>query len=116
MHSTIGSIVHSVLLNNLEHCICTAMLSGEALYMHSHDDKYPARSGFEPGTSRLQASVDTNEPSGPVRYTCLRGHNISLSIYYNIQIYFQLKCCGIEDYTDFTDASKWKSNRTNEAG
>ena len=29
--------------------------------MHNHDDKYPARPGFEPGTSRLQAPVDTNE-------------------------------------------------------
>ena len=36
-----------------------------ALYMHSHDDKYPARPGFEPGTPRLQAPVNTNEPSGP---------------------------------------------------
>ena len=36
-----------------------------ALYMHNHDDKYPARLGFEPGISRLQAPVDTNEPSGP---------------------------------------------------
>ena len=33
--------------------------------MHNHDDKYPARPGCEPGTSRLQAPVDTNEPSGP---------------------------------------------------
>ena len=33
--------------------------------MHNHDDKYPARPGFEPGTPRLQAPVDTNEPSGP---------------------------------------------------
>ena len=33
--------------------------------MHNHDDKYPTRPGFEPGTSRLQAPVDTNEPSGP---------------------------------------------------
>ena len=32
--------------------------------MHNHDDKYPARPGFESGTSRLQAPVDTNEPSG----------------------------------------------------
>ena len=31
----------------------------EALYMHNHDDKYPARSELEPGTSRLQALVDT---------------------------------------------------------
>ena len=36
-----------------------------ALYMHNQDDKYPARPGFEPGTCRLQAPVDTNEPSGP---------------------------------------------------
>ena len=33
--------------------------------MHNHDDKYPSRSGFEPGTPRLQAPVDTNEPSRP---------------------------------------------------
>ena len=33
--------------------------------MHNHDDKYLARPGFETGTTRLQAPVDTNEPSGP---------------------------------------------------
>ena len=39
--------------------------------MHNYDDNYLARQGFEPGTSRLQAlvdtnaPVDTNEPSGP---------------------------------------------------
>ena len=33
--------------------------------MHNNDDKYPARPGFEPGTSSLQTTVDTNEPSGP---------------------------------------------------
>ena len=33
--------------------------------MHSHDDKYPSRPGFEPGTPRIQVPVDTNEPSGP---------------------------------------------------
>ena len=33
--------------------------------MHNHDDKYPSRLGFEPGTTRLQAPVDTKEPSGP---------------------------------------------------
>ena len=33
--------------------------------MHNHDDKYLAQSGLEPDTSRLQAPVDTNEPSGP---------------------------------------------------
>ena len=31
--------------------------------MHNHNDKYPARPGFEPGPSRLQAPDDTNEPS-----------------------------------------------------
>ena len=51
MHSTIGSTVHSMPLNSLEH------------YMHNHEDKYPARPGFEPGTSRLQAPVDIKEPA-----------------------------------------------------
>ena len=37
----------------------------EALYIHNHDDKYPPRPGFEPGTPRLQAPVNTHEPSGP---------------------------------------------------
>ena len=34
--------------------------------MHNHDDKYmyPTRPGFEPGTCRLQAPLDTNESSG----------------------------------------------------
>ena len=36
-----------------------------ALYLHSHDDKYPSRPGLEPGTPSLQAPVDTNKPSGP---------------------------------------------------
>ena len=36
--------------------------------MHNHDDKYPVRPTFEPGTSRLQAPVDTNEPSGPANF------------------------------------------------
>ena len=35
--------------------------------MHNPDDKYPPRPGLEPGTPRLQAPVDTNEPSGPAR-------------------------------------------------
>ena len=39
------------------------------LYMHNHDYKYPARPGFEPGISRLQATVDTSEPSGPGNIT-----------------------------------------------
>ena len=32
-----------------------------ALYMHNHDDTYPVRPGFEPGTSKLQAPVERNE-------------------------------------------------------
>ena len=49
---------------------CTFHAFG-ALYMHNHDDRYPARRGFEPGTSRLQAPVyvDTNAPSGPDIYS-----------------------------------------------
>ena len=35
--------------------------------MHNNDDKHPARQGFEPGTSRLQVIVDTNERSGLTR-------------------------------------------------
>ena len=32
--------------------------------MLNHGDKYPARPGCEPGTSRLQSPVDTDEPLG----------------------------------------------------
>ena len=39
--------------------------------MHNHDDKYPARPGFEPGISRLQAPVDTNEASGRPTYVSI---------------------------------------------
>ena len=53
VHSTIESAVHS------------AFEKFGALQMHNHDDKNPARPGFEPDTSRLQAHVNTNEPSGP---------------------------------------------------
>ena len=52
VHSTTGSTVHSR----------QAFEQFGALYLHNHDDKYPAPLGFEPGTSRLQAPVDTNEP------------------------------------------------------
>ena len=30
-----------------------------AIDMHNHDATFPVRPGFEPGTSRLQASVDS---------------------------------------------------------
>ena len=48
-----------------QHCTLHAFEQFGALYMHNHDDKYPSRPRFEPGTPRLQAPVDTNEPSGP---------------------------------------------------
>ena len=48
-----------------QHCTLQAFEQFGALYMHNHEDKYPVQPGFEPGTSRLQAPVDTNEPSGP---------------------------------------------------
>ena len=48
--------------------------------MHNHDAKYPARQGFEPGTSMLQVSVDTNEPSGQVirPWNWAGGRNIAI--------------------------------------
>ena len=46
-----------------QHCTLHAFEQFGALHMHNHDDKYPSR--FEPDTPRLQAPVNTNEPSGP---------------------------------------------------
>ena len=46
-----------------QQCTLHAFEQFGALYMHNHDDKYPNRPGFEPGTSRLQAPVDTSEPA-----------------------------------------------------
>ena len=48
-----------------QHCTLHAFEQFGALYMHNQDDKYSSRPGFEPGTPRLQAPVDMNEPSGP---------------------------------------------------
>ena len=48
-----------------QHCTLHAFEQFGALSMHNHDDKYPSRPGFEPGTPRLQAPVDTDEASGP---------------------------------------------------
>ena len=70
-----------------QHCTLQAFEQFGALYMHNHDDKYPARPGFEPGTSRLQAPVDTNEPSGPE-------HNPSSSQHYDRSHYSFM--CNIE--------------------
>ena len=47
-----------------------------ALYVHNKDDKYPARPGFEPGTSRLQAPVD----AGPALERRLLGGSCSWKI------------------------------------
>ena len=35
------------------HCTLQALRQFRAVHMHNHDDTYPARPGFEPGTSRL---------------------------------------------------------------
>ena len=51
-----------------QHCTLQAFKQFGALYMHNHVDKCPARPGFEPGTSRLQAPVHTNKPSGPAEW------------------------------------------------
>ena len=48
-----------------QHCTLQAFEQFEALYIHNHDEKYAARPGCEPGSSRSQAPVDTNAPSGP---------------------------------------------------
>ena len=52
-----------------QHCTLHAFEQFGALFMYNHDDKYPSRPGFEPGTPRLQAPVDTNEPSGLAAYS-----------------------------------------------
>ena len=54
--------------------------------MHNHDDKYPSRPVFEPGTARLQAPVDTNkdtnEPSGPANdlWWLVQSKQVTLSV------------------------------------
>ena len=64
-----GSLYHR------QHCTLQAFEQFGALYMHNHADKYPTRLGLEPGTSRLQAQVDTNEPSEPAsNLLTLKGH------------------------------------------
>ena len=55
-----------------QHCTLHTFEQFGALYMHNHDDKYPSRPGFEPGTRRLQAPVDTNEISGPAYLPVIR--------------------------------------------
>ena len=70
-----------------QHCTLQAFEQFGALYMHSHDDKYPAQPGFEPGTPRFQAPVDTNEPSGPADIAlAVRILNIFLMIYYIVVV------------------------------
>ena len=59
-----------------QHCTQFGALYNTAQPLQNHDDKYLARQGFEPCTSRLQAPVDTNEPflMGPA-LSQLRGLN-----------------------------------------
>ena len=55
-----------------------------ALYMHNHDDKYPARPGFEPDTSMLQTPVDTNQPTtGGVLFKC---EAVIINIYIHVSL------------------------------
>ena len=58
-----------------QHCTRQTLEQFGALYMHNHNNKYPAELGLEPGTSRLQTPVDTNEPSGPATYCCSWGRS-----------------------------------------
>ena len=55
-----------VFAGNRKHCTLQAFEQFGTRYIHNHDDQYPTRQEFEPDTSRLQAPVDTNMPSGPV--------------------------------------------------
>ena len=59
----------SRVLNNAQyhrqHCTLHPFEQLGSLYMHSHDDKYPARPRFEPGSSRLQAPVTTYHRGRP---------------------------------------------------
>ena len=59
-------MVHSTTVPkyNRQHCTLHTFGQFEALYMHNHDDEFSVQPEFEPGTSWLQAPVDTNEPSG----------------------------------------------------
>ena len=72
-----------------QHCTLHAFEQFGALYMHNHDDKYPSRPVFEPGTPRLQAPVDTNEPSGPTDIQGYIDRNIFCSERYTtVSAYF----------------------------
>ena len=67
-----------------QHCTLHAFEQFGALYIHSHDDKYPSRPGFQPGTPRLQATVDTNEPLGPAyMYRCTHNSDWILMYYHD---------------------------------
>ena len=72
-----------------QHCTLQAFEQFGALYIHNHDDKYPARPGFEPGTSRLQTPVDRNEPSGPARIYLITSIFHTLSIKHIIISYLK---------------------------
>ena len=68
------------------HSPCLWTVWSTVMHSHSHDDKYPSRPGFEPGTLMWQAPVDTNEPLGPATlglyFVCLRWCHLN-SIFLN---------------------------------
>ena len=61
-------VLYSALLYRRQRYALHSFKQLGALYMHNHDDKYPARPGFKPSTSGLQAPVYANEPSGPAHW------------------------------------------------
>ena len=64
--------------------------------MHNHDDKYPSRPGFEPGTPRLPSPVDTNEPSRPASAVQRIQYHTHTST---------IRCVGIE--SDYKSETLW---------
>ena len=66
-----------------QHCALHEFEQFGALYMHNHDDKYAAWQGREPGTPRLQAPVDTNEPPGPASHLNVKA-GIAVTIFHGI--------------------------------
>ena len=86
-----------------QHCTLHAFEQFGALYMHNHDDKYPSRPVFERGTPRLQAPVDTNEPSGRPVFITIYLHKLWMSNY-NIST-----CVSLPTTTTWPYAMHWSN-------
>ena len=66
-----------------QHCTLHAFEQFGALYIHSHDDKYPSRPGFEPGTPKFEPqSIQMNhrgrspylQPRQKIYSKCMKRH------------------------------------------